>query len=344
MKRFKIETVNRSDVSSASKTRRFDFQADIPFVSATGVSGCMQRMIGHKLDWNPGRLRSRNMLTGVWVLVVITLLAGCSTNSLLIRYFYGRMDNNMNERILAYASFTPEQESEIRRAVDDYFLWHRQNELPRYADFLSDISKKIDSGDYSKEQILIEIEKVRRLSKRGFMRSPVAGAASFLKTLSDAQVEEIAAHFKKKDQDFLDWYDERKNRGGDKARLNAIVKNTGRFGIKLNGQQKDIIRKGLGRYRGDPKTRFEIWNRWESEFLDLLRQRRQPGFEQAVTTHLAVYQDQARLHSPEQHLHNRNTSVDIILEVLDSMDAQQKQVLINKLLQTRGALLSIARN
>lgn len=277
------------------------------------------------------------------ILTVAIVLAGCSTNSLLIRYFYGRMDNSMNERILAYASFTPEQKAEIRQTVDQYFHWHRQSELPKYAEFLGDLSRKIDSGDYSREQILADIEKARLLSRRGFMHSPMAGAAPFLKTLSDQQVEEIAAHFDRKNQDFLDWYDERRNQGGDKARLKAIVKNTGRFGIRLNQRQRQIIGEGLGRYRGDPKLRFEIWNRWEDRFLALLRQRHQPGFEQAVSAHVALYQDQARLHDPERHLHNRATSAEIILRVLESLDPEQKRELINKLLQTRSALLAIAR-
>jgi len=278
----------------------------------------------------------------LWVLFVTILVSACSTNSLLIKYFYGRMDNKMQNSILNYATFSKAQKSEIKQAVDDFFAWHRTSELPKYAQYLEQISKEIKENDFDQASVLDHLNRIRKLSQDSFKRSPVAIAAPFFKTLSDGQVLEIEARLKKRDEKFTEWYEERELTGGDAGRLKKIVKNVGRVGIKLNADQATIIQRGLDQYRGGPLERFEIWNRWEAELIALFQRRSDAEFEEEVTKHLQQYQNQMRLHSPDNHLHNQQVTASVIHELLVSLTPPQKATLLKKIYQIRKTLISIA--
>ncbi len=274
--------------------------------------------------------------------MTVVLLVGCSSNSLVIRFMYGRMDNNLNQRILAYAEFDQSQEQEIRRAVNDFYKWHRRNELPRYADFLQRIESGINNGGIDQQLILDHMTEIRDLVEEGFKRSPIADSASFLKNLSDQQVRQIADRFAEQDKEYFEWLEQRKQEGRKDRRVKNIVKNMGRFGLHLNAVQQQIIAEGLERYEGSPMDRFTVWSRWESDFVKLLERRREAEFESWVNAHLDVYQHQMRLTYPERERRNRENSARIIYQVVQNFDQQQKQAFTSKLAQARQTLLAIS--
>ncbi len=277
------------------------------------------------------------------IVVIIALgVVGCSTNSLVIQYFYGRMDNNLNNRILAMADFSEHQKEEIRKAVDEYAAWHRHNELPRYAEFIEELQVKVELGLLNYDVVLQDMETIRNFAKTGFLKSPFVQSTTFLKSLEDRQVVQVAEHFSRQDEEFLEWMEKRKGEGGNEKRLKSIVKNTRRFGITLNDEQKHIISQGLTQYDNDPMERHLLWNRWEKQLIEILEDRKQPEFDVKLTQHLRIYQDQMRIHNPQRDLHNRKVSAQMILDVVQNLDPQQKQVLLSQLEQTKKILLRIS--
>lgn len=276
------------------------------------------------------------------VLIVALGVVGCSTNSLVIRYFYGRMDNNLNNRILAMADFSDPQKEEIRKAVDDYAAWHRHNELPRYAEFIEELQVKVELDLLNYDAVLQDMETIRNFAKTSFLKSPFVQSTTFLKSLEDRQVVQVAEHFSRQDEEFLEWMEKRKSEGGNEKRLKSIVKNTRRFGITLNDEQKRIISQGLTQYDNDPMERHLLWNRWEQQLIEILEDRKRPEFDVKLTEHLQIYQDQMRIHNPQRDLHNRKVSAQMILDVVQNLDPQQKKVLLSQLEQTKKILLHIS--
>lgn len=277
------------------------------------------------------------------IVVIVALgVVGCSTNSLVIRYFYGRMDNNLNSRILTMADFSDAQKEEIRKAVNDYAAWHRRNELPRYAEFIEELTLKVELGVLNHDVVLQDMETIRNFAKTGFLKSPFVQSTTFLKSLEDRQVAQVAEHFSRQDEEFLEWMEKRKSERGSEKRLNSIVKNTRRFGIKLNDEQQRIISQGLTQYDNDPMERHLLWSRWEQQLIEILEDRKRPEFEVKLTEHLRIYQDQMRIHNPQRDLHNRRVSAQMILDVVQNLDPQQKQTLLSQLEQTKKILLRIS--
>ncbi len=276
------------------------------------------------------------------ILLITVVMSGCSSNSLVIRIMYSRMDNNLSHRLLAYAEFNDIQKQVIRQAVDDFFAWHRRNELPRYADFLGRIENQVRAGRVDQQLILDSMAQLRELAEAGFRHSPVTASAIFLRELDDQQVRQIEAHFAKQDKEFFEWLEQRKKEGSKDNRVKSIVKNLSRLGIYLNQSQQEIIAEGLGRYEGGPMERFEVWNRWEMKFIEMLEDRNEDGFEGRITAHLNAYQSQMRLAYPEREKRNRENSARIINRVIEDFDQQQMQAFTDKLAQARKTLLAIA--
>jgi hypothetical protein len=88
--------------------------------------------------------------------------------------------------------------------------------------------------------------------------------------------------------------------------------------------------------------RHKVFNQWQSEFVQLLRKRRQQGFVQEVSEHIAVYQDQVKLNDPQQYLHNQQTSAQIIAAVVESLNPKQKKKLNSRIRQTRNTLIRMS--
>lgn len=277
------------------------------------------------------------------LVAILVLITGCSTGSLAIRYLYGRFDNTLNERILAYAEFSEAQEAEIRQAVDDYVDWHRRNELPRYVELLDEVRHRLRSDSYDEALVATYLARLRAFSDRGFNRSPLVQAPEFLQRLSDEQVVQIAGSFERRRASFAERRAERE-RSGDSGRTSRVVKNIRRLGIRLTADQSEIIDSGLRRYRWQPAERRRLWRRWEREFLDMLQDRDSAGFVQDVAKHLGRYQKLARVAHPETDAWNQRNTARIIHDVLQSLDSEQLSRLVRRLDDTRNTLLAISRD
>ncbi|MGI9318293.1 MAG: DUF6279 family lipoprotein [bacterium] len=240
------------------------------------------------------------------------------------------------------AEFSEVQKAEIQSAVDEYATWHRRNELPRYAEFIAELQAKVESGHFDHQGVMQDMEVVRDFAKTGFLQSPFAQSAQFVKSLDDNQINQVAQHFDDQNKKSLAWIEKYEPEEGNKMRLKSIVKNTRRFGISLNEDQKLIIAEGLMQYDNDPMERHLLWNRWEEELIELLKNRGQSGFDSKLTSHLHQYQDQMRIHNPERDIHNRKVSAQIIYDVVHNLDPKQRQVLVAKLDETRRILLRIS--
>ena len=72
----------------------------------------------------------------------ILFLAGCSATKL----FYGYGDSIISWQLDSYFELTNEQEDWVEEQMRLHLEWHRNEELPRYKNFLIDIQKKAIDG------------------------------------------------------------------------------------------------------------------------------------------------------------------------------------------------------
>ncbi|OGH01653.1 MAG: hypothetical protein A2600_11850 [Candidatus Lambdaproteobacteria bacterium RIFOXYD1_FULL_56_27] len=82
-------------------------------------------------------------LSLVWVLLALAvLLAGCSS----LRLGYPWADWYLLRQVNSYFDLTGPQKKEAKARIAQLALWHRTQELPEYAAYLTEIGAKVDQG------------------------------------------------------------------------------------------------------------------------------------------------------------------------------------------------------
>ena len=280
-----------------------------------------------------------------WIIVLLAIaLGGCSAGGLMVRYFYSQVDNTLYQRITGYASFNEEQKKEIRQAVDHFVKWHRTAELPKYVEFLGDLSEAIEAGRLDQDIALGYLNHARGLTARSFQQSPLFNPNGFIQSLTDQQVIEIRQSFRLADEKFKSWYEERKSAGATQTRLEAIVKNIKRVGIVLNEEQKQILERGLQRYQGDSLERHAVFRQWRMQLVEILLRRQDSQALLEYDQHMLKYQDLAKNHNPAQFKANQIVTANLLTDIVASLDPRQKQKLLKRLRQTQTALSNIHEN
>ena len=279
----------------------------------------------------------------ILLLIGITLfISACTTNGLILRFLYSRLDNNLYQRISAYADFDREQQKHIRQHVDAYFIWLRYTEMPRYAVFIEELQQNIISGKVDPAAVKNTLAQTITFFDHAYLQSPVMQSAPFLKNLSDEQVTQINQHFSFLNKKFREAVKKRQTIDSPNRRVDNTVKQIKRFGVTLNSEQKQILIDGFARYQGDPLQRLEAWAGWETTFIEILHHRQESEFGVKVTEHLGQYQQQLEKHYPAQQQHNRENSVKLVSDLLVSLDEDQKENLVKKLGEIRDTLLSLS--
>ncbi len=124
-----------------------------------------------------------NILT---LILLAFLLCSCST---LGYFWYDRLDRSLANYFLNYIEFSNEQSDSIRSLTKDYKEWNSVYELPRYKIFMEEVLK------LDEKVSVIDIKNIFDLANSLFKSSYtffIPKTAALFKTLSDAQVEELA--------------------------------------------------------------------------------------------------------------------------------------------------------
>ena len=135
------------------------------------------------------------MKTKLMLLVVLLLLplSGCG----IIAIGYNYADAYLRYSINSYASFNAAQKEVVAHEVETYMRWHRKNMLPEYVGFLQTLQATaqagapLEKGDVSRYRARLRALYVQTL------QPAVRPAASLLRGISAAQIEELVESFAK---------------------------------------------------------------------------------------------------------------------------------------------------
>ena len=214
------------------------------------------------------------------IIFILTLsLLSCST---IGKFWYERLDIYLAKYFLEYTEFTNEQSNNIRKVTKDFKEWNSKFELPKYKNFLEEITK------LSREISVKDVEKIFEDSNKLFESNYtffIPHMVIFSKTLSDQQIEEIDGIFQKRVKKWEeDWISEKKDYNDE------VVKSYTRLvrfvGIKLTSEQKEeirIISEGL-----EDKT-FQLikaQESWNNELISILKSREDNDFITLCQNHL----------------------------------------------------------
>ena len=275
--------------------------------------------------------------------LLLALLAGCAPNDLSIRTLYSRLDNTIYKNTLAYADFTPEQREWIKSAAREFQLWHRENELPAYAELTEELASRLEQGNsFTREEVLEWFDTLEGLSDRSYVQLPLSRSVDVLTTLTDEQVAEIEAHMQSQSAEQLTRIQEQESTGSNAGRIERLEKSLSRMGLSLNDEQRQIVDRGMNRYEGSRTDRIAVWGQWQEEFVSLLKARNDPGFADAMESHIAVYRAQMEIQYPDRTRRNTENAAQTVAELFNSITPDQREEMIKRLRKTGDVLAAMA--
>ena len=277
------------------------------------------------------------------VLAIVLIMASCAPNNLSIRLAYSRLDNVLYERLSSYANFNDDQLEWIDAESKEYQVWHRQTELPEYAEYFSRVAALIESGEpLTTQDVDALMVRLEYFSSRGYRHSPFANSTAFLKQVSDVQVLEMSRYFEQRNAKWLQHLEDRSNVLGNDERIDRLQTTFDRLGLSLNLQQRQILNKGFDRYHGRREDRITAWKIWQQQFLVILAERSSATFSTRMQAHLDVYREQMKIQYPERSKKNRQIAIQVVTDLLNSLTDNQRHQLVTTLQTSRDVLVSMA--
>jgi len=200
------------------------------------------------------------------ILAAVVLSAGCSS----VRLVYGHLDWWMERNINKYLDLGGAQEDLLEQRIDEFHLWHRQTQLPRYAEFFEQLADQV-SDQPDPEQLTQRLTRIEQQVDEFWHYSVVMLTDLTLPivvTLSDEQIDRLQENIEKEREKSLKKWDKT-----ERKREKEFRKQTERWLGDLTDEQQAIIDRHVATTGFDPALRDAQRQQWSRAFVQTLREK-----------------------------------------------------------------------
>lgn len=201
------------------------------------------------------------------ILLIITTLAACSGTRLV----YERLDWYAKWRAKEYLSFTPQQSTLFKQRFDHLWRWHRQQELPRYAQDFREIAEALN-----KKAGVTDVERYTQRFRGHWERALARTVVDFCpltKSLDQEQVREILKAIEKDNREYAQEYAEPPANERRKIQEKRAEKWIKRWAGSITPTQKKIVQRWAGERRDTASRWVDYRKGWRLELERALNQR-----------------------------------------------------------------------
>ena len=212
------------------------------------------------------------------VLGIALLLAGCSAPQLA----YNNADTLLRFKLSAYLEPTEEQDLMMSSAIRRLHVWHRNNELPRYADAFAQMAQRVGTGlhetDIAWSRDLMH-ERYRALAARA-----VDDALPTVRTLETDNFAALEREFAERNEDYADEYLDGDAAHRRDAMVEKLEKHLERWVDDLTDGQRALLARFVESQPRFAALRLENRRFLQQQTLVALRNiaRGQPGAEESL--------------------------------------------------------------
>ena len=259
----------------------------------------------------------------IWIIILAgMILQACSS-----QFIYDRIDRIAQFYIERYIGLDKDQSSLLKVNLASLKEWHRQEELKGYQQFLNEIESDLQ-GHVSAETVAGWVQRLRQAYNQVRDRA-LPPMIEMAQTLSDAQVQELAANMEKRNS---------------KLEKEYLARDDSEYRESAYDEMDDRLREWLGRLTPEQKQRLhaavsrlerldQAWldgrRSWQKQIIGELQ--RKPGWQSRLTAlvikgnEYSNEQDVAASHRNEQHVY------EAVADVLNMRNGSQRIKLQEKL-------------
>jgi hypothetical protein len=209
----------------------------------------------------------RGWLLRAVVVVLCGFLAACSST----RLFYNQADWMMVWYLNSYFTLDDAQEDQLREAVQRNFEWHRQTQLPKYAEYARQLEQ--DAGGVMTVEVL-ELRYERMIEFwDDLLTYALPDVSAFFLTLTDEQIEEFIENLEDGNEDLWEEYAGATPEERIERRQKSAVRGFRRGMGRLTDEQKEIIRAYMANMHDVSEYWMESRRQWQQDFKRLIIER-----------------------------------------------------------------------
>lgn len=210
------------------------------------------------------RFKANGVLSFVWLLALLVQLGGCS-----VKLLYNNADRLIRWEVSDLIDFDRTQRAYFDGQVAHLLYWHRQTQLPMYAELFASMPQRAVAGISTDDFAMLAATAEDWGGAIEERALPIA--TQMLLSLSSEQQQQLPQRLAKANAEFLD--DERdKTLAQDQQRWNKqVAKGYRRFIGRLTSQQRQYLKTMAQSYRSERDLWVAYRERWQAQMLEQLQ-------------------------------------------------------------------------
>jgi len=281
----------------------------------------------------------------VVVLLLLPLALGACTNSkLIIGPLYNRLDDQMRKEFEKLGDFDDRQTALFEAAVGTGHVWHRQQELPAYADLLEEIGSAVARPGTTPEDVVRWSEIIEQHATAARECHPVNFSFELMKSLDDDEIDFIERRFARERIKNRKKYFDQTPEERVEERLKNIRKWAGRIGVDFTAEQNAMLRSAFRRQTSLRQEYYALSDTWNERLFELAREQDAPDYDTLMAAHLAELWTLLEKGHPEEWEANRRLWRSVGHRFITSLTSEQRRTLSRWLAKMSDTVYAISRD
>lgn len=263
-------------------------------------------------------------------LIILFILSSLLLTSCSTKLAYNFMDWAIEWKIKGLVSLHGPQKEQMKLAVDRFHRWHRNTQLPEYADYLQQLAVRIEGDPITPKEIHAETDKVQLLVDQSIERA-LPSITSVLAQLDERQVQELLNSVVKKRQQYVEDYVDISPKKQAEKRYDDFVDYFKPWVGSLDRTQKEAIRRWSESLLPFETLNVEQQKLWERRLGSILENRKEANLDTKLRE-LMFYRTDNWLPELEKVLdQNQAQTYQLIAQLVNGLSDKQKRHLLDEL-------------
>ncbi|KUJ83306.1 hypothetical protein AWR36_005385 [Microbulbifer flavimaris] len=225
--------------------------------------------------------RAARLLLALFCLLALT---SCSS----IQFAYNQLDTWLRWQLNDYVDLNRNQKDQLASSLESFHIWHRQTQLPRYAEFLEQLAYEASNGDLEEVSLPALEDDINQFwdTTSGQLYQQLLPLTA---QLTPAQIDELEQALLEKRMESLEKWQTSPEKVRER-RNKRIRKQSRRWLGSINERQEQLIGAFVHQVAYNPLIRDQQRQIWQARFISLLREK-PPGYQDKLLD---------LMHNPEQ--------------------------------------------
>jgi hypothetical protein len=214
----------------------------------------------------------------LWIALLSLVLSGCT-----VELAYNNLDRLVLRWLNEKIELTPQQQEQVKQALDEHLAWHCEAHLPAYADLLNAFQNDLSQGSVTHERMLEYGDTMAGFGK-DLVTVTRPTAIELLRSLSDAQVTALQASFEESNNQLIEQLSQTNPDDVINERANRMSKRLARFMGKPSQTQRVTISQWARNYQSTAGFQLAYAYQWQAKLVEALsiRQLEPAAFEAQI--------------------------------------------------------------